>query len=89
MIVTNYFQVYHAYLQWSMAASGPRLKDPVPLADQPGDDCSNEECSDKEEIPCLLAEQVSGQSQLQAAPSGTRASTSMASVSAKHPCPEP
>ena len=35
-----------------------RLKDPVPPAEHPGDDCSEEKCSNEEDISHPLAEQV-------------------------------
>ena len=64
-MVTDYLQVHQAYLKQMVAASGPRLKDPVPVADQPGDDCSNEECSNEDEVPHPLAEQVTANHYIQ------------------------
>ena len=60
-MVTDHFQAHQTPLIQMVVASEPRLKDPVPPAKHSRDDCSEEECSDEEEIPHPLAEQVAAQ----------------------------
>ena len=67
-----------------VAASEPGPKDPVSLTEPLRDDCSEEECSDKEEIPCPSAEQVAAQLQLSMMPSNAIASTSISNASVQH-----
>ena len=70
-----------------IAASKPRPKDLVPLTEPARDNCSEEECSDEEEILCPSVEQAAVQLQPSMAPSNTIASTSASNVCS--PCLHP
>ena len=55
-MVTDHLQAHWSHFRWMVVVSRPRPKDSVPLADQPVDDCFEEDHSEKEEIPHPLAE---------------------------------
>ena len=86
-MVNDHLQVHQAHFQWMVAASEPRPKDCVPLAEHPRDDCSEEEHSDEEEIPHPSVEQVAAQLQSLMVPLNATASTSASNSSAPHPSP--
>ena len=88
-MVTDHLQERQAHLWWMVAASEPRLKDLVPLAEPPRYDCSEEECNNEEEIPHPSAKQVAARLQPSMAPSNAIASTSTSNAGAPHPHPEP
>ena len=89
MMVTDHLQMHQAHLRWIVAAAGLRPKDPVHLADQPGDDCSEEECSNEEEIPYPSAEQVTAKLLPLTVSLGASVSAFASNISVKHLHPEP
>ena len=75
---------------WQMiAASEPLSENPVPLAEPSGDDCSDKECSDEEEIPLPSAEQIVAQLHPSTVPCNAIASTSSSTTSTPHSQPGP
>ena len=69
-------QAHQTHMWQMIAASELKLEDPIPLAEPPSNDCSEEECSNKDEIPCPSAEQSVTQLWPSMVPSDTIASTS-------------
>ena len=82
-MVTAHLQAHRAHLRWMVAASGPRPKDPVHQEDQTRDNFSKEECSNEEEIPYPLEEQVTKQLPPLTVSLSTGVTTSASNVSVK------